>query len=152
MHKCNYTIGQLSKVAEVGIETIRYYQRRQLLSIPAASSGAVRIYSSQFVERLRFIKGAKELGFTLDEVASLLQLNDQESDQGSEVTSQKHLKQTSRSSVRQLASDKLTQVRKKMDDLQKIEHILVRLISECADTDSSLPCPIVEAITCKIAS
>ena len=69
------TIGRLAKASAVGIETVRYYQRRVLLSVPRAS-GAVRYYPVDLVRRIGFIKKAQTLGFSLKEVATLLDLAD----------------------------------------------------------------------------
>src|SRR4051812_21844577 len=67
------TIGRLARAADVGVETIRYYQDRELLPVPP-SSGAFRYYPLSLVERIRFIKQAQELGFSLEEIRELLQL------------------------------------------------------------------------------
>src|SRR5512134_417604 len=69
-------IGQLAASAGVGVETIRYYQRRKLLGTPPKPYGSQRLYPAEYVDRLRFIKRAQALGFSLDDVAVLLQLND----------------------------------------------------------------------------
>ena len=88
------TIGRLARAADVGVETIRYYQERQLLPVPP-SSGAFRYYPVSLIERIRFIKHAQELGFSLGEVGELLQLED-----GAD-----------RSSIRRIAADRLLQGR-----------------------------------------
>src|SRR5512145_929634 len=69
-------IGALARAAGVGVETIRYYQRRRLLGTPARAFGGQRSYTPDFVDRLRFIKRAQALGFSLADVAALLQLDD----------------------------------------------------------------------------
>ena len=84
------TIGKLARAAGVGIETIRYYQQRDLLPVPPAS-GAFRHYPMTLVARIRFIKRAQELGFSLDEISELLRLEDG----------------TDRSSIRRITSDRL---------------------------------------------
>ena len=73
---CGFTIGQLAAVAEVNVETIRYYQRRGLLSEPPRPSGSVRRYGAADADRVRFVKSAQRLGFSLDDVAELLRLED----------------------------------------------------------------------------
>ena len=70
------TIGGLAKLAGVGVETVRYYQRIGLMPTPARGYGSVRRYAAANVERLHFIKRAQQLGFTLEEVAHLLRLED----------------------------------------------------------------------------
>src|SRR5262247_1928849 len=73
------TIGRLARAAEVSVETIRYYQRRGLLEEPAKPVGGQRRYASDAVRRLRFIRRAQRLGFTLQEVKELLLLEDGQS-------------------------------------------------------------------------
>ena len=125
----SYTIGQLAAVANVGVETIRYYQRRSLLPIPTPTSG-FRTYPKALVERIRFIKRAQELGFTLDEVATLLQLEDSDD----------------RNAIRKVASDRLQQVEAKLLDLQKMQKMLSGLINECESTGKAKACPIIFAL------
>ncbi len=125
------TIGRLAKAANVGIETIRYYQRRNLLPTPEASDSAYRYYPVEMVDRIRFIKRAQDLGFSLDEIASLLQLND-----GSD-----------RRSIRKLASLRLEMVRRKIADLQRIESSLASLIEKCEQSNSARACPIIAAFS-----
>src|SRR5699024_11313175 len=70
------TIGALAGEVGVGVETVRFYQRRGLLREPQRAHGRIRRYGPNDVERLNFIRSAKELGFSLDEIAELLQLDD----------------------------------------------------------------------------
>ena len=65
------TIGKLAKAAEVGVETVRYYQRRHLLAVPHSAGGGVRRYPSEMIDRIRFIKRSQSLGFSLDEIREL---------------------------------------------------------------------------------
>lgn len=132
MHNTNQlTIGKLAGAAGVGVETVRYYQRRQLLPAPASPDGAFRTYAPQLAERIRFIKRSQELGFSLEQVAALLQLED-----GSD-----------RQAVRQLAADKLAHIRAKIADLAKMEAVLAHLIHECEANGQARPCPIIAALT-----
>lgn len=126
----NLTIGRLARAAGVGVETVRYYQRRQLLPQPAAQDGAFRMYPAVLVDRIRFIKRAQELGFSLDEVDTLLQLED-----GSD-----------RAAIREMAADKLAHVRVKIADLVKMETALAHLLHECQATGQAQPCPIIAAL------
>ncbi|MEO8203211.1 MAG: MerR family transcriptional regulator, partial [Betaproteobacteria bacterium] len=71
----SFTIGKLARAAGVGVETVRYYQQRGLLPVPPGNGG-FRRYSPAAGERIRFVKRAQELGFSLDEVAELLRLED----------------------------------------------------------------------------
>lgn len=130
MSQDNLTIGRLARAAAVGVETVRYYQRRHLLPLPEATSGVFRSYPAALVERIRFIKRAQELGFSLDEVGTLLQL-----EQGTE-----------RDAIRNVASDKLRQIREKIADLQRMEGVLSHLIDACSASGQAQPCPIIAAL------
>jgi len=123
------TIGKLAKTAHVGIETIRYYQSRGLLPIPTNSSG-YRQYPLELVERIRFIKRAQELGFSLDEITELLSLHGN------------HQRET----IQHITSARLTQISAKITDLQRMQDVLNRLLTECVHTDASEPCPIIQSI------
>src|SRR2546425_5849405 len=79
MAEAAYTIGQVARAAGVNLETVRFYHRRGLLALPGRAYGAVRRYGEESLARLRFIRRAQRLGFALDEVAALLQLNDRRS-------------------------------------------------------------------------
>jgi Hg(II)-responsive transcriptional regulator len=120
------TIGRLARAADVGVETIRYYQGRKLLPVPP-SSGAFRYYPVSLVERIRFIKRAQELGFSLDEVAELLHL-----EEGAD-----------RASIRHIATDRLAQIEHKLSDLRRMQKVLKHLVTECEHTSADLPCPII---------
>lgn len=124
------TIGKLACAAGVGVETVRYYQRRRLLPAPGSPDGAFRTYPPGLADRIRFIKRSQELGFSLEQVATLLQLED-----GSD-----------RQAVRQLAADKLAHIRAKIADLAKMEAVLAHLIHECEATGQATPCPIIAAL------
>lgn len=120
------TIGRLARAAGVGVETIRYYQDRKLLPVPP-STGAFRYYPARLVERIRFIKRAQELGFSLDEIAELLLL------EGS----------ADRASIRSIATDRLAQIEHKLADLKRMQKVLRHLVTECEHTSADLPCPII---------
>jgi MerR family mercuric resistance operon transcriptional regulator len=123
------TIGRLARAAEVGVETIRYYQDRHLLPVPP-SDGAFRYYPLSLVGRIRFIKRAQELGFSLEEVRELLQLED-----GAD-----------RASIRRVAADRLGQIEAKLSDLKRMQRVLKDLLTECEHTRAGLPCPIIGTI------
>lgn len=123
------TIGRLARVAGVGVETIRYYQQRGLLPVPQAT-GAYRHYPVAMTARIRFIKRAQELGFSLDEIAELLRLED-----GSD-----------RASIRRIAADRLKQIEEKLSDLKRMQKTLKHLVSECEHTSKGLPCPIIATL------
>lgn len=123
------TIGRLARSAGVGVETIRYYQQRGLLPLPAAV-GAYRHYPVTLTARIRFIKRAQELGFSLDEIAGLLRLEDG----------------IDRTSIREIAGDRLAQIELKLSDLRRMRSVLKHLVTECEHTASDLPCPIIATL------
>ena len=124
------TIGKLASAAGVGIETVRYYQRRKLLPVPGAPDRAFRTYGPELADRIRFIKRSQELGFSLEQIATLLQLED-----GSD-----------RQAIREMAAGKLAHIRAKIADLAKMETVLSHLIQECEASGQSRPCPIIAAL------
>ena len=123
------TIGGLARAASVHVETIRYYQRRGLLSEPRRPSSGVRRYGLEAQTRLRFIKRAQDLGFTLDEVKDLIKLGETPSCRG----------------ARALAAVKLKVVESRMQDLARMRQALRALIRSC-DARSEQFCPIIEKL------
>lgn len=123
------TIGRLARAAGVGVETIRYYQQRELLAVPSPR-GAFRYYPDSAIDRIRFIKRAQELGFTLDEIAELLKLQDG----------------TNREHIRKIAAEKIAQIDKKLSDLQRVRNALAHVLDACAHTEQQKPCPIIETL------
>jgi len=123
------TIGHLARAAGVGVETIRYYQQRSLLPVPQ-STGAFRQYPAALTARIHFIKRAQELGFSLDEIAELLRLEDG----------------AHRNAIRRIAADRLGQINQKVADLRKMQKSLKHLLSECEHTAGNLPCPIIASL------
>ena len=126
------TIGRLAKAADVGIETIRYYQRCALLPVPQPTEGgAYRHYPLALVDRIRFIKRSQDLGFTLDEIAALLALED-----GS-----------NRKAIRAVANAHLAQIGERIADLQRMQRVLTHLVQDCEATGRAKPCPIIAALS-----
>ena len=109
------TIGALAAAAGVGVETVRYYQRRGLLAEPSRARGSVRRYGAAEVARIGFIRRAQELGFTLEEIATLLQLQDG----------------TDRRTIRRIAAARLAQIRVRIADLTRIERALAHVLHDC---------------------
>ena len=130
MSSASLTIGAVAAEARVNVETIRYYQRRGLLSVPAAPAGGVRRYPEDMVRRVRFIKRAQRLGFTLEEVAALLELNDG-----------KHCAET-----RAAAERKFSELESKITDLKAMRDSLASLIKACGKPGAIVHCPIIEAL------
>lgn len=131
MNESGLTIGRLARAASVGIETIRYYQRRELLPVPDTADSTFRIYPAETVDRIHFIKRAQELGFSLEEVATFLRLEDG----------------INREAIRKVAADRLSEIRSKIADLQRMEGVLSRLIGECEATGRAKPCPVIAALS-----
>ncbi len=124
------TIGQLGQAAGVNVETIRYYQRIGLLCEPARSYGSFRRYSPDDLKRVRFIKRAQALGFSLKEVSLLLELSDG-----------RHCAET-----RELAEKKLEMVRQKITDLASMQSALTGLVAQCGEGSRGRGCPIIDAL------
>jgi MerR family mercuric resistance operon transcriptional regulator len=125
--KTDLTIARLGAAAGVGVETVRYYQRRGLLPVPA-SGGAVRRYDANDVRRLRFVRRAQAAGFTLDEIGELLALDRTED----------------RARVREFATERLAALDERIAELEQSRAALERLRSTCASGRKG-PCPIIEA-------
>lgn len=121
------TIARLAAAGGVGVETVRYYQRRGLLAEPPRA-GAVRRYGSGDVRRLLFIRRAQAAGFTLEEIGELLAL-----DSGHD-----------RPRVRALAAERLAALESKIAELEAARSALTRLAAACASGTRG-PCPILEA-------
>ena len=119
------TIGELAAAGGVGVETIRFYHRRDLLRTPARGGG-IRHYGRDDVRRLRFIRQAQAAGFTLDEIRELLEL-----DAGED-----------RGRARELAKARIEALDAKLADLQRARDALRRLARECG-AGSTGPCPIL---------
>jgi MerR family transcriptional regulator, mercuric resistance operon regulatory protein len=125
----NLRIGSLAHEAGVGVETIRYYQRRRLLGEPTRPFGGQRAYSVEDVGRVRFIKRAQALGFSLDEIAELLKL-----DAG-----------TGHVRARTLAEQRLREIETKIADLTAMREVLRDLVHRCEQNHGKVACPIIAA-------
>jgi MerR family transcriptional regulator, mercuric resistance operon regulatory protein len=125
-------IGELSRRTGCNIETIRYYERIALLRVPARGAGRYRIYDTADVRRLAFIRRARELGFTLDEVRTLLALSANN--------------ERACADVRELAESHLAEVRAKIADLRAMERVLADAVRRCA-AGGALGCPIIDALS-----
>jgi MerR family mercuric resistance operon transcriptional regulator len=126
----NLTIGQLAKAAGVNVETIRFYQRKGMLREPARPLGGIRRYTEEAAARVRFIKTAQRLGFTLDEIAVLLKLQDG----------------THCAEAREIGEHKLADVRARLANLKRIEAALSGLIRECQSRRGNVSCPLIATL------
>lgn len=126
-------IGQLARQAGVPIDTVRYYERQQLLPTAARSAGGYRIFTEQDLRRLRFIRRAKTLGFTLEEIADLLALSDgHPHDMGG---------------VRNTAQARLQDIAHRMAELQRVHTALSQLVAACPGHGTLDECPILAALS-----
>lgn len=129
------TIGGLARAAGVGVETVRYYQRRRLLPVPAAD-GSIRRYPLAVVQRIRFIKRSQSLGFSLDEIRELMLL-----EQGGK-----------RREIRAIAHHRLDDIREKIRHLQRMERVLSQLVRDCEHSHAAAQCPIITALSGQLES
>ena len=125
------TIGRLAEASGVHVETIRYYQRLGLMPTPGRQRNSVRRYGEDSVRRLRFIKRAQALGFSLEEVKLLLKLSQGE-----------HCAET-----RTFAEQKKRLLESKMADLRAIQSALDKLIRACGTGKKGRGCPIIESLS-----
>ncbi len=127
-----YQIGEIAKMADVNIQTIRYYERRNILKPSSKKESGFRLYSIDAVKTIKFIKHAQELGFKLDEIKELMNLR---------VPSVGRCKR-----VKKHAWEKLTSIQQKISLLKKIEQTLKKLIVDCEQNKTSQDCPIIESM------
>ena len=126
-------IGELSRQTGCNVETIRYYERVGLLPRPPRSAGRYRLYDTGDVRRLAFVRRARELGFTLDEVRALLVLS---AANGENTCSE----------VRDLTARHLADVRAKIADLRAMERVLSEAVHQC-DTGGLPGCPLIDTLS-----
>jgi len=126
------TIGKLAKKVQVNIETIRYYERRGLISRPPRPLSGYRQYPDEAVKRIDFIKRAKELGFSLKEIGDLLSLRVDPT--------------TSCYDIKNRAETKIEHIVEKMKTLQKMKNALMEVSKACSGRGPVSECPILEAL------
>ncbi len=127
-----YKIGEVARQAGVNKETVRYYEKRDLIPEPDRRRSGYRIFTRRHIDQIKFIKRAQELGFTLSEIKELLELRMEEN--------------TSCSEIRKEAEDKYRDVSRKIEDLQRIKSTLTDLIDSCSGDGPRGDCPILEAL------
>jgi len=123
-------IGELARSVGIGVETIRYYQRIGLLKVPQKPYGGTRSYGTEDLQRLRFIRRAQQLGFSLHDICALLELSSSDCEQ-----------------VQKLAAEKLNLVQEKLGQLRRIESVLAETLTQCAKRKGNQPSPIIESLT-----
>jgi MerR family transcriptional regulator, mercuric resistance operon regulatory protein len=126
----HYTIGRLALAGGVNVETVRYYQRRRLLPVPAKRARGFRYYGPETLERLRFIRRAQALGLSLEDIRQLLGLD----------------QKRACSSTRALAAQRLSLIEAKLKDLTHLRDALAALIHEC-DEHGGPSCPIMNRLS-----
>lgn len=124
------TIGAFAKAAGVNVETIRFYQHKGLLPTPVRPPGSIRRYGKTDVARVKFVKAAQRLGFSLDEIGQLLTLED-----GA------HCSEAAKFAARHLAD-----VRARLHDLKRIEAVLSRLVAQCDSHRGTIACPLITSL------
>ncbi|UTV80073.1 Hg(II)-responsive transcriptional regulator [Acidithiobacillus sp. YTS05] len=124
------TIGRLATAVGVNVETIRFYQRKQLLREPPRPLGGIRRYTEGDAARVKFIKSAQRLGFSLEEIHHLLLL-----DEGMRC-----------SKAAEIAEIHLTEVRARLQDLERMESTLANLLEKCSRGDKNVTCPLIAAL------
>jgi MerR family mercuric resistance operon transcriptional regulator len=125
-----FSIGAFAKAAGVNVETIRFYQRKRLLAEPVRPPGGIRRYGNAEVARVKFVKSAQRLGFSLDEVAQLLRLED-----GTHCTE-----------AAGLAALRLADVRSRLADLARMETALAALVEQCCTRRRNVSCPLIASL------
>jgi len=125
-------IGELARAADVGVETIRYYERRGLLAQPPRRTSGYRQYPPQSVRRVRFIRRAQTLGFTLKEIQELLALRVDDD--------------RTCADVRALARAKLEDIERRVAELQQMGRALERVARRCRGRGPTSECPILEVL------
>ncbi|MBW1980535.1 MAG: Zn(2+)-responsive transcriptional regulator [Deltaproteobacteria bacterium] len=130
-----FTIGQLARKAKVNIQTIRYYERRGLMPEPVRRESGYRQYSQKDLERLNFIRHAKELGFSLKEISELFSLRMDP--------------RSTCADVKKRTQAKIVEVETKIRALQEIKRALTQLANQCWGSGPTSECPILEALNSK---
>jgi MerR family transcriptional regulator, mercuric resistance operon regulatory protein len=129
MDQNGYTIAKFAEAAGVGVETVRYYQRRGLLPVPQARQASYRRYDQSLVQRLRFIRKAQAAGFTLTEIRELMRLD----------------RTRDRLRIQKIAATKLAELEMRIRELKKASRALKTLVHHCEHAKPGTPCPIIEA-------
>lgn len=130
-HEKLLTIGRIAKQADVGVDTIRFYEQKGLLPAPQRTAAGYRLYPLAIVDRLSFIRRAKRLGFSLEEITALLDLQDNGG---------------AKAEVKALSSRKLEEINAKISDLERMRGVLQTLNQQCSGRGNVEGCPIIEAL------
>ena len=123
------TVGQLAEAAGVGVETVRYYQRRGLLPKPAKPLGGRRNYGDEALQRIRFVRRAQQLGFSLQEIAALLDISDGRGGSG-----------------REMAQAKVDELTERIGELERMRRKLRAAVKLCDASPQGEPCPFIQSL------
>ena len=126
------TIGKIARSSGIAVETIRYYEREGLIDKPQRAPSGYRHYAPAAVQRLRFIRHAKELGFSLREIRELLSLRVRRG--------------TTCADIKRQAQDKIADIERRMASLERMKLALVRLSAACTGKGPAADCPILDAL------
>jgi len=126
------SIGQVAKQTDVTVETIRFYEKQDLIAEPQRTDSGYRQYPLDTIKRVRFIQRAKEVGFTLKDIGELLALRQ---DPGTSCTE-----------IKLRTSQKIEEVEQKLKDLNRIREALARMIMKCSGQGALSECPILEEL------
>ena len=126
------TIGQVAKQAGIGVETVRFYEREGLIEEPGRKASGYRQFDEAVIARLRFIRRAKDLGFTLSEIKDLLSL--------------KVDPHTTCADVKQRAQGKIEDIESRIASLQRMKRALTKLSKACSGSGTTGDCPILDAL------
>ena len=129
------TIGQVAKLAGINLETVRFYERKRLIPKPPRKTSGYRQYPQEVVDRILFIRRAKDLGFSLNEIADLLSLRLD--------------KRTKCNDVKQKAENKIEDIESKIKTLKRMKKALVTLTIACIGKGTVSDCPILESLAGK---
>lgn len=127
------TVGKVARAAGIGVETLRFYEREGILDPPARTRAGYRIYDQRTIDRIRFVRHAQALGFTLREIRELIDLDSRPD--------------ASCDEVRHAATHKLQLVQSKIDDLQRMKSGLTSLLESCATGQPLRDCPVMKCLT-----
>lgn len=126
------TVGKLAKQTGVAVETLRYYERRGLLPEAERTTAGYRLFRPEAAQRLRFIRRAQALGFSLDEIAELLSLSDDP--------------ERSASEVKNVTRNKIADIESRIRDLQRMKRALVKMDQQCSGHGPTRHCPILASL------
>lgn len=127
------SIGELARAAGIGVETVRFYEREGLIPDPPRRASGYRMYPPEVIDRLRFIRRARDLGFSLSEINDLLSLAGQP--------------EVNRGQVKRIAEGKLVEIEGRIRDLQNVRTVLAHLTAQCSGHGPIHDCPIIESLT-----